>query len=345
MKMADAIFLQNKNYFLSCKNINRACFKMLDKNIQLQYKVSNVTNMTGWNSTMGVCMILKQLEQSYGKPDMMPIHQNNLLFRSPFLPSEAPKMLLYCIEQCQEIQTIAEDLYTPKQIISNAVRLLMALGIFPLKEFDTWEAMSIKTYPILKAFVHEAYTRRLTLIQLQNTAGQQGYVRNNNMYNMFEKEADKVADDNTTITQTAAVATTGSTLGATYAAGTTSNVSAEVTPAINQLSANQMAMMNRMAAMQISPQLKSVPQTWDNKSMSCQSNKGRSWCHKHMREVFQPRMGQRTRRAKKQRRWTRRRTRMNSICRSYANIWMRQRPQQHTRSRNLHGKGPAGKAH
>jgi hypothetical protein len=34
MKMADAIFLRNKNYYLSYKNINRACFKMLDENIQ-----------------------------------------------------------------------------------------------------------------------------------------------------------------------------------------------------------------------------------------------------------------------------------------------------------------------
>jgi hypothetical protein len=62
MKMTDAIFLQNKNYFLSYKNINRGCFKLLDKNIQPQYKALNVTNMTGWNSTMGISMILKQLE-------------------------------------------------------------------------------------------------------------------------------------------------------------------------------------------------------------------------------------------------------------------------------------------
>ncbi len=208
---------------------------------------------------MGLRMILEQLEQSYGKPDMMTIHQNNLLFRSPFLPSKAPEMLFYCIEQCQEIQTIAEDPYTPKQIISNAVRLLMALGIFQLKEFNTWEAMTIEMYPILKTFVHEAYTRHLTSIQLQNTAGQQGYVRNNNMYNMFEEEADKVMDDNTTITQTAAAATTGSTLGATYVAGTTSNVPAEVNTAINQLSAYQMAMMNQIAAMQISPPIQVRP--------------------------------------------------------------------------------------
>jgi hypothetical protein len=100
MKMADAIFLCNKNYYLSYKNINRACFKMLDENVQPQYKVSNVTTMTGWNATMSIRSILEQLEGSYGKPDMMRIHQNDLLFQSPFLPSEAPEMLFYQIKQC-----------------------------------------------------------------------------------------------------------------------------------------------------------------------------------------------------------------------------------------------------
>ncbi len=36
IKMADAIFLRDKSYYLSYKNINRACFKMLDENVQLQ---------------------------------------------------------------------------------------------------------------------------------------------------------------------------------------------------------------------------------------------------------------------------------------------------------------------
>ncbi len=60
MKMADVIFLRNKNYFLSYKNIHRTCFKMLDKSIQPQYKVSNMNTMTGWNATMSICTILEQ---------------------------------------------------------------------------------------------------------------------------------------------------------------------------------------------------------------------------------------------------------------------------------------------
>jgi hypothetical protein len=62
MKMADAIFLRNKNYYLFYKNINRTCFKMLDENVQPQYKVSNVTTIMGWNATMSVRSILEQLD-------------------------------------------------------------------------------------------------------------------------------------------------------------------------------------------------------------------------------------------------------------------------------------------
>ncbi len=236
--------------------------------------MSNVTTMTGWNAIMSVRLILKQLEGSYSKPNMMTIHQNNLLFRSSFLPRKAPEMLFYCIEQCQEIQTIAEDPYTPKQIISNAVRLLMALGIFPLKEFDTWEALPIKLYPILKTFVHKAYTRCLMSIQLRNTAGQQGYVQNpnNNMYNVFGEGDNEVTDGNTTISQTAMAATTGSTLGgATNAATSKATIPSEVSAAINQLAANQTAMMNQMTAMQFSPPPLHATLAKDN-SMSHQSN-------------------------------------------------------------------------
>ncbi len=109
----------------------------------------------------------------------MLLFHNNALFRSPFPATEALEMLFYRIEQCQEIQTIIQDQYMPKHTIGNTVSLLMQLGIFPSKEFDTWEAMPVKTYPILKTFIHEAYSRHLTSIQLHNTAGQQGYVQQN----------------------------------------------------------------------------------------------------------------------------------------------------------------------
>jgi hypothetical protein len=83
---------------------------------------------------MKILVILKQLKTSYGKPDTITLFGNDTLFQSPFPANEAPEMLFYRIEQCQEIQILAQDPYSPTQIINNAVRLLQQLGIFPLKE-------------------------------------------------------------------------------------------------------------------------------------------------------------------------------------------------------------------
>ena len=134
--------------------------------------------------------------------------------------------------------------------------------------------MPNKTYPILKTFAHQAYTNRLKSIQLLNTAGQQGYVQNpnNNMYNVFGEGDNKVMDDNTTITQAATAAMTGSTSGgATNAATSNATIPSEVSAAINQLAANQTAMMNQMAAMQFSPPTPDATPAKD-KSMSHLSN-------------------------------------------------------------------------
>ncbi len=100
MKMVDYAFEQNKNYFLSYSNINRACFRMLDDSAPIQFKVSNKANLTGWNASMSIQEIMTQLEMSYGKPTPMALHNNNLLFRSPMTTTDAPEMLFYRIKQC-----------------------------------------------------------------------------------------------------------------------------------------------------------------------------------------------------------------------------------------------------
>jgi hypothetical protein len=80
MKMVDYAFVRNKNYFLSYSNINRACFRMLDDSIPIQFKVSNIANLTGWNASMSIQEILTQLKTSYGKPTPMALLNNNLFF-------------------------------------------------------------------------------------------------------------------------------------------------------------------------------------------------------------------------------------------------------------------------
>jgi hypothetical protein len=80
MKMIDATFTQGKNYYMSFLNINQACFKMLNEIVSNQFMVSNTPNLTGWNSTMTICVILEQPEASYSKPDTMTLFRNDTLF-------------------------------------------------------------------------------------------------------------------------------------------------------------------------------------------------------------------------------------------------------------------------
>ncbi len=125
------------------------------------------------------------------------------------------------------------------------MRILLQANIFPLKEFDAWDAVTPKSYPILKTFIHAAHGRRLTALALRSTSGQNRYA-NQMIYNVLEEENEENTNDNmvTTITQTAALTT--ATGGTTPSGGTA--ISAEVAAAINQLSTNQIAIMSQMAA-------------------------------------------------------------------------------------------------
>jgi hypothetical protein len=254
MKMINKVYARNKNYYLSLMNINRACFCMLNETVPDRYKVSNNPNLTGWNASMSICTILDQLMANYSMPDAMVLFNNNTLFQNPCPPTEAPKILFYCTEQCQEIQTIGQDPYSSTHIINIVVHLLMQSGIVPIKEFKTWAAMPNKTYPGLETFIHKAYMQRLTPISLCNTAGSLGYVGSNqntfNIINLLATGDNTDIKDATTITQTEAAANTGSTFAASAASTTFPE---EVTATIQQLAANQMSMMQQFAAFSVNP--------------------------------------------------------------------------------------------
>ncbi len=99
---------------------------------------------------MSTIDILGQLQVLYGKPNMMMLYTNDILIRSPMTAGNLPKMLFYRIKQCQEIQRIGNLPYSKEQIIANAVCILLQSKIFPLKEFDAWDAVTPKSYPTLK---------------------------------------------------------------------------------------------------------------------------------------------------------------------------------------------------
>jgi hypothetical protein len=139
---------------------------MFNANIATQFKVSNTPLLTGWNSTMTIIKILDQLQDFYGKPNMMMLFNNNTLFSSPMTPSDSSEMLFYRIKQCQEIQCIGKVLYSDNQINATAVRILFTSNMFPLKEFNAWKLTVNKTYLALKTFFHKAYGRCLKALEL-----------------------------------------------------------------------------------------------------------------------------------------------------------------------------------
>jgi hypothetical protein len=217
IKMINTIFVQEKNCFLSFKNIAQACFRMFDENVGAQFKVSNTPTLMGWNSMMTVIEILNQLQDLYGKPNMMMLFKNDTLFKSTMTPGDSPEMLFYQIEQCQEIQPIRKIPYSNDQIITTTVCILVQSNIFPLKEFDMlWEAMATKMYLALKTFIHQAYRWHLAAIKLSNTLGQNGYGLKQNFYNILDGTNDTDNNTVTTVMQAAAAVTaTGSTTATT----------------------------------------------------------------------------------------------------------------------------------
>jgi hypothetical protein len=88
---------------------------------------------------MSIQLILEQLEVLYGQPKDNMLFNYDTLFKLAFMATNAPKRLFHCIKQCQEIAIIGQTPYTQAQLIANAVHLLLALGMFPMKEFKNWE--------------------------------------------------------------------------------------------------------------------------------------------------------------------------------------------------------------
>jgi hypothetical protein len=84
------------------------------------------------------------------------------------------------------------------QLITNTVLVLRKANIFPVKDFDDWEAVQPKIWATMKTFFHEAFTRRLNAISMNPTSGQHGYT-NPNPYAIFNT---KHNEDDTSTTST-----------------------------------------------------------------------------------------------------------------------------------------------
>jgi hypothetical protein len=99
-------------------------YNILDDNINNAFKVSNDPNLIRWNLAMELRNIFDQIMTTYGWLMPVALLQNDTLFRSVYSPQDAPEVLFRCIKDCQEVQILGEDPYTPQQLLNNAVRLL-----------------------------------------------------------------------------------------------------------------------------------------------------------------------------------------------------------------------------
>ena len=126
----DARFIQERNYWLSYRNIKRACYNMLDDSVDDAFKFSADPNLAGWNPLMEIIKITDQLTTTYGRLTPTALLQNDTLFRSTYSPIDAPEVLPRRIKDCQEIQTLGDDPYTPMQLLNNAIRLLLGCGLY-----------------------------------------------------------------------------------------------------------------------------------------------------------------------------------------------------------------------
>jgi hypothetical protein len=122
------------------------------------------------------------------------------------------------------------------------MHLLLKSGIFPTRDFESWDAVPNKTWPVFKTFFHGAYVRKLVALNIRNTAGQQEYVPQN-MYHVLDG-GNNTSNTDTTLTQTTAAGTTGSTLDNTYQA---TAIPPDLTAAINTITVNQQSLYQHIA--------------------------------------------------------------------------------------------------
>ena len=76
----DARFVRERNYWLSYKNIKRACYNVLDETIDDAFKFSPDPTLTGWNPLMEIIEIMDQMTTTYGRPTPTALLQKDTLF-------------------------------------------------------------------------------------------------------------------------------------------------------------------------------------------------------------------------------------------------------------------------
>ena len=170
----DTQFARQKHYYMSLQNIERACFTVLDASINDAFKVSSDPTIRGWHAGMSVRDILDQLSSIYGQPTPAAMELNDTTFRGAYSAADAPEVLFRHIEDCAEIAILGRNPYTDRQLLQNAIRLLLTTGLY-VRAFEEWDRLqpAAQTWVALRTMIQEAFQRRLNATA--PTAGHHGY--------------------------------------------------------------------------------------------------------------------------------------------------------------------------
>ncbi len=134
-------FASRKHYFLSMRSIEMACFPVLNLTINDTFKLSNKPAIQGWHVGMSVMLILDQLSKLYGQPTPAVLEIKNRVFRSPYSAADVPEVLFQCIKECAEIALLGGNPYTDRQLITNAICLLLTTGLYT-RPFEEWDRLT-----------------------------------------------------------------------------------------------------------------------------------------------------------------------------------------------------------
>jgi hypothetical protein len=156
------------------RNIERACFTALNTCINDAFKMSNNPTIQGWHAGMCVIDILDQFSTIYRQPTPAMFETNDAVFCSPYLATDAPKVLFCCIKECALTALLGCNPYTNQQLVTNAIRYLLKTGLYiwPFKEWDCLTPVS-QTWITLCTMIQEAFQHHLNATA--PTAGHHGY--------------------------------------------------------------------------------------------------------------------------------------------------------------------------
>jgi hypothetical protein len=134
------------------------CFIALNASINDAFKVSNDPNIQGWHAGMHVIDILDQLSTIYGQPTLAILGTNNAVFCSPYLAADAHEVLFCQIEECGELALLGRNPYTDRQLVTNAIRLLLTTRLY-IRPFKEWNCLTApnQTWIALCTMIQEAF--------------------------------------------------------------------------------------------------------------------------------------------------------------------------------------------